>query len=288
MDTETSFSSLDERVRLSTISTLSPTAACGRPTTIALDDGLTLNIKSDLRIVAFLVSCSAEDGSLSDLAVAAATCRNDGTLIFRLDDLLAGLPLDVCSGGTVDPEAPWYRTLQRALQNVEVVVAHDAWAQRQIVESVHGGFAVLDWGCAHEQIDWRGLELPSERLAEIRTRVGELRRGRQVLDECHLLLEVLTQPSRPGHEPPLAQLFASVDAEAVRLFAGDVAAHRPALLERGYRWSPGQDGAPKGFFVDRARDVAQAERRFLARLLGRDEADLLERSLPASDRYRLP
>ncbi len=289
MNIQASALSFDGRERTPTDPTLSRVAKCGRHTTMPLDNGPLLNTGSGLRVVAFLMSRFAGDKSLSDLAVAAAVCRDDGTLVHQLDDMLVGLPPEACLGVTADPEASWHRTLQTTLQNVDVVVTPDAWAQRQSVEAVHNGFARLDWGCARKDIDWHGVRLPSDRLTDIRIRFDVLRRNRRALDECHFVLAILTQPSSQGQKPPLAQLLASVDAEVVRLFAGDVpAAHMPALEQRGYRWSPGQNGAPVGLFVDRKQDGAQAERRFLGRLLGRDEAELLERPLPADQRYRLP
>ncbi len=280
---------LDNHNRIPSTPIRRPVETCGRRTTISLDAGLTLDTGPSQRVVAFLMSRSAGDNSLSDLAVAAAVCRDDGTLVHRLDDPLVGLPPGACVDAAVDREAPWYKSLGAALRNVDVVVAPNTWVQRHVAEAVHAGFANLDWGSTGEDIVWNRLGLPSDHLGAIRAHVRELRRRRRTLDECHFLLAVLTQPGSQGNKPPLAQLLASVDAGAVRLFAGDVpAAHMPALLKRGYRWSPGPNGAPKGFFVDRRRDVARFERRFLAELLGLDEVDLLERSLPASERFRLP
>ena len=288
MNKRNSASILDGRDRASIRPTPFRIAKCGRRTTMGIDDGFAFDLDAGRRTVAFLASSRDPDNRLVDLAVVAAVCSDDGTLVDHLGELLVSLPPDACLN-TMGSEAPWRRTLDQALQIVDVVVAHDAWAQRQAVEAVHDGFARHDWGCSRHGIDWRGLGFPSDHLADISGHVGLQPQGWRAIDQCRLLLDVLTRPDEIGTKPQLAQLLASVDTENVRLFAGDVpAAHMPALLRRGYRWSPGQNGAPEGFFVDRARDAAQAERRFLAGLLGRDEADLLERQLPASERYRLP
>ncbi len=265
------------------------TAVCGRRTTIALDDGRTLDLEPGLRVVAFMMSRFAANRSLADLAVAAAVCRDDGTLVHQTEDPFVGLPFGACIDETVDREASWHKSLGAALRNVDVVAAPDTWLQRHAAEAVHTGFATLDWGSTGEDIFWNRLGLPKDHIDAIRAHVRELRHRRRTIDECHFLRTVLTQPGPQGNKPPLAQLLTSVDAGAVRLFAGDVpAADMPKLLERGYRWSPGPNGAPKGFFVDRRRDVARFERRFLAELLGLDEVELLERSVPASERFRLP
>ncbi len=288
MNKEAAASSRKGRDRIPSPPIRRPIETCGRRTTISLDDGFTLDTGPGQRVVAFLMSRFAGDGSVSDLAVAAAVCRDDGTLVHKLDDPLAGLPFDACVDAAIDRDASWHRSLGAALQNVDVVAAPDTWTQRHAAEALHAGFATLDWGSTRD-IAWNTLGLPSEHIDAIRDHVRELRRRRRTIDECHFLLAVLTQPGPQGIKPPLAQLLAAVDAGAVRLFAGDVpAAHMPTLLERGYRWSPGQNGAPHGFFVDRRQDVARFERRFLAELLGVDEVDLLERSLPASERFRLP
>ena len=279
---------LDGRDRAPIRPTPSRVARCGRRTTIGLDDGFALDPGVGQRTIAILASRRDPDNLLVDLAVVAAVCSDNGILVDHLGELLVGLPPDACLGA-VDSEAPWRRTLEQALQVVDVVIAHDAWAQREVAEAVHGGFARRDWGCSRDGVDWRGLGFPSDRLADIATRLGLQPQRRQAIDQCRLLLAVLTRPNAMSMKPQLAQLLASVDAETVRLFAGDMpAAHMPTLTRRGYRWSPGHDGAPEGFFVDCSSDVARAERRFLAGLLGRDEADLLERPLPADQRYRLP
>ncbi len=289
MNKEAAASSRDGRDRIPSPPIRRPIETCGRRTTISLDDGFTLDTGPSQRVVAFLMSRFAGDGSVSDLAVTAAVCRDDGTLVHQLDAPLVGLPFGACVDAAIDRDASWHRSLGAALRNVDVVAAPDTWVRRHAAEAVHAGFARLDWGSTGEDIMWNTLGLPSEHIDAIRAHVRELRRRRRTIDECHFLLAVLTQPGPQGNKPPLAQLLASVDAGAVRLFAGDVpAADMPTLLKRGYRWSPGQNGAPHGFFVDRRQDVARFERRFLAELLGVDEVDLLERSLPASERFRLP
>ncbi len=290
MNKDAAASSRDGRDRIPSTPIRRPIETCGRRTTISLDDGFTLDTGPSQRVVAFLTSRSAGDKSVLDLAVAvaAAVCRDDATLVHKLDDPLAGLPFGACVGAAIDRDASWHRSLGAALRNVDVVAAPDTWVRRHAAEALHAGFATLDWGSTGD-IAWNTLGLSTDHIAAIRAHVLELRRRRRTLDLCQFLLAVLTQPGPQGNKPPLAQLLASVDAGAVRLFAGDVpAAHMPKLLERGYRWSPGLNGAPNGFFVDRRQDVARFERRFLAELLGLDEVDLLERSLPASERFRLP
>ncbi len=288
MNKQAAASSRDGRDRIPSTPIRRPIETCGRRTTISLDDGFTLDTGPSQRVVAFLMSRFAGDGSVSDLAVAAAVCCDDGTLVHQLDAPLVGLPFGACVDAAIDRDASWHKSLGAALQNVDVVAAPDTWTQRHAAEALHAGFATLDWGSTRD-IAWNTLGLPSEHIDGIRDHVRELRRRRRTIDECHFLLAVLTQPGPQGIKPPLAQLLAAVDAGAVRLFAGDVpAAYMPTLLDRGYRWSPGLNGAPNGFFVDRRQDVARFERRFLAELLGVDEVDLLERSLPASERFRLP
>ena len=288
MNKEAATSTRDGRDRILSAPIRRPIETCGRRTTISLDDGFTLDTGPSQRVVAFLMSRSTGDNSVSDLAVAAAVCRDDGTLVHQLNDPLAGLPFGARVDAAVDRDASWHKSLGAALRNVDVVAAPNTWVQRHAAEGVHAGFATLDWGSTGD-IAWNTLGLTSDHIDAIRDHVRELRRRRRTIDECHFLLAVLTQPGPQGIKPPLAQLLAAVDAGAVRLFAGDVpAAHMPVLLRRGYRWSPGPNGAPKGFFVDRRQDVARFERRFLAELLGLDEVDLLERSLPASERFRLP
>ena len=278
--------SLDGRDRIPTPSRI---FECGRRTTMTLDDRPTFDPRSGLRTVAFLAAHFDAHGRLTDLAAIAAVCSDEGVVIDQLGELLVGLPPDACPGSTPDHEASWRTTLGAALQVVDLVVAHDAWVQREAIEAIHGGFARLDWACSRQEVDWRRLGFPADRLPHIGAHLGLQPRGERAVDRCHLLLSSLTRWGQHDRRLPLAQLLTSVDAPTVRLFTGDLpAAHVPTLQRRGYRWSPGQDGAPEGFFIDRSSDVAQVERRFLARLLGREEGDVLECPLPAEQRYRLP
>ncbi len=286
MNKKASAPSLDRRDRVPTPSRI---FECGRRTTMTLDDGPTFDPRSGLRTVAFLATHFDAHGRLADLAAVAAVCSDEGVVIDQLGELLVGLPPDAHPGSTPHHDASWRTTLGAALQIVDLVVAHDAWVQREAVEAIHGGFARLDWACSRHEVDWRRLGFPSSRLPHIGAHLGLQPRGERAIDRCHLLLSSLTRWGQHDRRLPLAQLLASVDAPTVRLFTGDLpAAHVPTLQRRGYRWSPGQDGAPEGFFIDRRSDVAQVERRFLAQLIGCDQAELLERSLPASERYRMP
>ncbi|MGI4765029.1 MAG: hypothetical protein ACRYGP_08185 [Janthinobacterium lividum] len=248
------------------------------------------NIGSEHKTVAIVASHADRQGRICDLGIVFVSCDERGEVSNVLDSSFSRPPIDTPSNAdAIQGDGSWCHRLGAVLEVVDLVVAYDAWLQRQTVEAVHPGFVDREWACARGDVPWAEIGFRSDRLVGIGAQLGLAPRGRRARDHARLLFHVLAHGAWGDGPYPLGYLLASVAAETVRIFACDPPMDRQdALLRRGYRRSSGADGCPDAPFVDVRRANVGAERSFLTREIYGSEPNLLEHTLPADQRYRRP
>jgi len=158
------------------------------------------------------------------------------------DEMVAGKRLDEAA-------------IERMLDGVGVVIAHNAGFDRPFVERRLPSFASLPWACSIRDVPWDALGLGGTKLEYLAYRYGFFFEGHRAEIDCRALLEVLRRPV-PGQAEPvnaLRWLLESARAPSFRVWAmGSPFESKDLLKARGYRW----DGEKRVWF----RDVGTAER----------------------------
>ena len=145
------------------------------------------------------------------------------------DDMLRGQRLD-------DAE------VQRMLEGVDLVLAHNAGFDRPFVESRLPQFAALNWACSFADIDWRQEGRGSAKLTSLAYDLGFFYDAHRAEMDCHALLAVLMASLKTTLASGLSRLIESVLTLSFRLQATNAPFDAKDLLKaRGYRW----DGAQK-------------------------------------------
>jgi DNA polymerase-3 subunit epsilon len=108
----------------------------------------------------------------------------------------------------------------------------------------------------------------------------------RAVDDCRALLEVLA-----FEIPDIQRTTLSLVLEAARQSTARIWAERSPfdlkneLKKRGYRWSPGEDGRPKAWYVDVDDTKRDEEIQYLkTNIYGRD-VDLNVQTLTAVERF---
>jgi DNA polymerase-3 subunit epsilon len=127
------------------------------------------------------------------------------------------------------------------LQDVDVVIAHNAGFDRPFVEARFKCFTELPWACSFMDIDWKAQGRGSAKLESLAQALGLFYDAHRAEMDCHALLAVLAAPLPLGNGTGLAQLLRSANAPSYRLSATNAPFESKDLLKaRGYRWNTDQ------------------------------------------------
>ena len=129
--------------------------------------------------------------------------------------------------------------IERLLDGVGVVIAHNAGFDRPFVERRLPGFAALPWACSLREVPWDALGLGGAKLEYLAYRYGFFFEGHRAEIDCRALLEVLRQPV-PGADDgrtAFEYLLESARQPSLRIRAtGSPFESKDLLRMRGYRW----------------------------------------------------
>jgi DNA polymerase-3 subunit epsilon len=118
------------------------------------------------------------------------------------------------------------------LQDVDLVIAHNAGFDRPFVEARLGGFRELKWACSFADIPWKAQGRKSAKLESLAQDMGWFYDAHRAEMDCHALLAVLAVhlPQRP--HTGLAHLVEQADKPSYRLMATHMMPrmHSPRLL----------------------------------------------------------
>ena len=124
------------------------------------------------------------------------------------DEMVAGKRLDEVA-------------IERLLDGVGVVIAHNAGFDRPFVERRLPSFAALPWACSLREVPWDALGLGGAKLEYLAYRYGFFFEGHRAEIDCRALLEVLRRPVPGSAEPRTAfeYLLESARAPSFRVWA---------------------------------------------------------------------
>nr|WP_235911918.1 3'-5' exonuclease [Mesorhizobium xinjiangense] len=191
------------------------------------------------------------------------------------DEMVAGQAIDIA-------------TLDALIEPADLIIAHNAGFDRPFCEKLSPSFVPKAWACSVSEIGWADLGFEGNKLGYLVSQSGLFHEGHRAADDCHALLEVLARPTGEGAAVPFAELLQSSRRSKVRIFAENAPFDmKDHLKGRGYRWSDGNDGRPKAWWVEVDEDLYDDELRYLRTdIYGWDEAEPLTMRLTAHDRFR--
>jgi DNA polymerase-3 subunit epsilon len=108
----------------------------------------------------------------------------------------------------------------------------------------------------------------------------------RAVDDCHALLEILAHTIPDVDRTALALLLENARRKTIRIWAEQAPFDlKGQLKKRGYRWSPGNEGRPKAWYVDIDEEKRDGEIAFLRKFIYLRDVDLLAQPLTALDRF---
>ena len=125
------------------------------------------------------------------------------------------------------------------MQDVDLIIAHNAGFDRPFVESRLPQFSQLAWACSFADISWKDQGRSSAKLENLAQALGYFYDAHRAEMDCHALLAVLAValPVTPSHTG-LAWLIGKAQHPTYRLQATNAPFDaKDKLKARGYRWN---------------------------------------------------
>lgn len=194
---------------------------------------------------------------------------------------LHGITDEMVSGHRIDPDA-----VAAFVSDANIVIAHNASFDRRFVERYWPTFVDKYWACSVDQIEWRNHGFEGSRLGYLLAGVGLFHNAHRAVDDCRALLEVLAHTNPATGRSHLAHLLEAARRKTARIWAE----HSPfelrnELKNRGYRWSPGENGRLKSWYLDVTEPQVEDEISFLRSNIYRRDVEPYIEVITAIDRF---
>ncbi len=145
---------------------------------------------------------------------------------------LHGITDEMVRGRRLDATA-----IERLLDGVGLVIAHNAAFDRPFMERRLPGFSALAWGCSLREVPWEEAGIGSGKLEYLAYRYGFFFDAHRAEIDCRAVLEVLRRPFGETGTSVLKVLLDSAREPSLRIWAtGSRIETKDVLKARGYRW----------------------------------------------------
>lgn len=167
-----------------------------------------------------------------------------------------------------------------------LVLAHNASFDRRFVERLHPWFSTKAWGCSMAEPPWREEGFEGLKLTYLAAQCGFFYEKHHALHDCMATLEILRHPLPVSGRSGLSHLLERARRPSFRVWAADTPfEQKDRLKARGYRWSSGDDGRPRAWWIDVAEAALDPEVDWLREDIYGFQAEVPTRRLTAFDRY---
>ena len=195
---------------------------------------------------------------------------------------ITGITPQMVAGQSIDAER-----VERFIAGAALVIAHNARFDRRFCERVWPGFVGKHWACSQTEIDWRARGHAGSRLGYLLYDCGLFHDGHRAVNDCEAQLELLAASGDgDGARNPLAELLESARKVRLRISAVNAPFEAKDVLKaRGYRWSNGDGGGARAWWMDVEEAALEQELAYLRAEIFKREADIPTRRITGLERF---
>lgn len=144
------------------------------------------------------------------------------------------------------------------------MIAHNASFDRRFLERFCPALVQNPWACSFSEVRWADEGFESAKLAYLAMSSGFYYDRHRAVHDCHAAIEILCRPLPVTGVYTLAALLTAARGTTLRCWAENSPFEfKDALKQRGYRWSGGEDGRPRAWWIDVAEADIEAEKAYL-------------------------
>ncbi len=179
---------------------------------------------------------------------------------------LTGISDEDLAGKSLDTAA-----IRDTLRDTSLVLAHNAFFDRRVLERFVWEFSRLPWACSQQEVPWRQtFHAPAAGLEIIAHFVGGVFYGaHRAMIDCLVGVHVLAEAQDEEGRSAFSYLLQSSREESVRIWATGAPFHaKDDLKRRGYSWNDGKDGRQKAWHKRIPTGTVDEENQWLRTVCG--------------------
>jgi DNA polymerase-3 subunit epsilon len=221
------------------------------------------------------------DGTIVRVGEAFQSYRDPGIPIPAEVTALTGITYDTVRGQQLDLKA-----VDAFVADASLIIAHNANFDRKFAERISVVFEPKAWACTMAQIPWAQEGIRGCRLDYLAMANGFFFAEHRAAMDCFAGVEILKGTLPKSGRPALSALIEEAEKVTTRIWAEKAPySKKESLKARGYRWSNGEHGTPRAWYVDLPMKEADAEMGFLFEEVFGREVPLPVAVLDASCRF---
>jgi DNA polymerase-3 subunit epsilon len=198
-------------------------------------------------------------GSIFRLLDDFSSYQDPGILIPKYITELTGINDDTVRSHKIQESA-----VANYLQDVDLIIAHNAQFDRTFLETTFPSLPAKAWGCLMYDVDWDKEEISSRKLEYIAYKFGFFHEGHRAINDCLAGVHLLAQKLPKSQVPVLKELLTQSAAIRFKLYAVDSPYDSKELLKaRGYRWSMNQNDKYRAWSIELLEDKVAEEINYL-------------------------
>jgi DNA polymerase-3 subunit epsilon len=225
-------------------------------------DTETTGLDSDLDSIIELAMVPFEfdtNGHIYRLLPEYNSLNDPGKSIPAIVTQLTGITDEMVKGQSINLD-----TVKNLLADAVIVIAHSARFDRPFCENLLDEFKDISWGCSVADINWQEEGMEGRKLEYLAYRYGFFFEGHRATIDCQAGIEILSRPLFNSGELALKRLLDNARRTDIRVWAeGAPFDMKDKLKKRGYRWSPGENGKRKSWYLDLSEDNLESEMNYL-------------------------
>jgi DNA polymerase-3 subunit epsilon len=185
--------------------------------------------------------------------------QDPGILIPKYITELTGINDDMVRGHKIQESA-----VANYLQDVDLIIAHNAQFDRTFLETTFPSLPPKAWGCLMYDVDWDKEGISSRKLEYIAYKFGFFHEGHRAINDCLAGVHLLAQQLPKSQVPVLKELLTQSKAIRFKLYAVNSPYDSKELLKaRGYRWSMSQNDKYRAWSIELTEDKVAEEINYL-------------------------
>ena len=150
------------------------------------------------------------------------------------------------------------------LNNVDIIIAHNAQFDRTFFEMTFPSIQTKAWGCLMYDIDWKFEGISSHKLEYIAYKYNFFFDGHRAIIDCLAGIHILAQELLVSKELVLKKLLANSSTLRFKLYATNSPYDSKDLLKaRGYRWGINQNDKNRAWSIELTEDKVAEEINYL-------------------------
>jgi len=132
-----------------------------------------------------------------------------------------------------------HEDIEKVVNNVDLIIAHNASYDRQMVEQHWECFKNISWACTFKSIDWLQEGFGSAKLENLGANYGWFYDGHDAFNDCEACLALLSETLPKKKKTVFSALREYASTPSFLIKAIDAPYNKRNVLRRkGYKWRP--------------------------------------------------